>query len=131
MPNNLQKFKFTIDTVRKYQLAAQDVDHLFAKIQPKYRAAKLTKKQQAKNTLLSISRYTFDNIGTLPWKPTAEIGHNADGIQRVRDAKEALKIVFNTIPEGKRGEHQRKYANGIDLLNRFQDHLEYAIRLEE
>ena len=130
MADNLQKFKFTIDTVQRYRQAARDVDHLFAKVAPKNRAGCMGKRKQAKESLIAIAEYVYANIGLIPQQATEKIGHDARAVQRVRDAKEAAKVVFFTIAEGKRAEHQRKYAGMIDLLNRFRDHLDYVMRLE-
>lgn len=128
--DNLQKYKFEIETVRKLRAAARDCDHILAKVKPKYRRGREGQAKKAKVMLQDMANYVERNIGANPPTEGDRITHTQATIQRIRNAKEDLKAVFLTIEEDKQAQVKARYAYAIDHFNRFIDHLEYRIELE-
>jgi hypothetical protein len=125
MPDNIAQLKFIKAYSNKLQKAITQVTTIFNKIKPKDRSGRLSAFNSLKKLLVDIKDYAYANTSV---NPPVDIGtaikHDEKSLVRVRNAKQNLKMLFNTVVVEKQKEVRQGYTSTLDILNRFEDYLE-------
>jgi len=131
MADNLQKYPFTSEQVQKIQVGITHVHSMFQKILGKHQASKRGNYNEVVNVLVAMKDYVFANIGKNPPRAILSFTHSKAQLQRLRKAKESLKVVFESVQPARKPDEKKKFAYVMDLFNRMVPHVEYRIRLEK
>lgn len=118
------KIKFTSDFIRRASACKTHTIVIFKKIPAKYQASRAGERDIVIRALSLMVDYAFHNIGIAPASDRDSIiKHEAGYLQRVKDAREKLRVLYLSVQGAKRREVQSRYNAALALFHQFESHL--------
>lgn len=118
------KIKFTSDFIRRASACKTHTTVVFKKIPAKYQGSRAGEKDIVIRALSLIVDYAFHNIGVAPASDRDSIiKHETGYLQRVKDAREKLRVLYLSVDGTKRNEIKGRYNAALALFHQFESHL--------
>jgi hypothetical protein len=121
MPDNRAKLQFNAAYLARIDKAVQNTQLMLKAIQPKLRAGRKADADRAVSALWVIKQYAYINIKAIPFSDAHTIlKHDELSVRRIRNSKQSLKVLFQTLLPDKQKIHKGGYAAALDLFNQFE-----------
>lgn len=119
------KIKFSSEFIRRASVCKTHTQVIFKKIPAKYQGSRGGERDIVIRALSLIVDYAFHNIGIVPCTDRDTIiKHDAGYLQRVKDAREKLRVLYLSVDGTKRNEIKGRYNAALALFHQFESHLE-------
>ena len=132
MPDNQARIKFNGAYMARVDRAVYTAENLLRAIQPKLRAGRVVEKNRAVSGLWMIKQYAYVNTKSIPFSDEySVIKHDEVSLVKIRNAKQSLKVLYETLMPAKQKAYKQNYAAALDLFNRFEVVLTAIIMAQE
>ena len=128
MPNNNAKLRFNGAYCNRIDRYVQSTQNIYRSIQRKLRGGKTGDLNRAVSALWVIKQFAYVNIGKVPISDAHSImKYDMVSLQKIRNAKESHKVLFNTLEEKAQSQHKALYSNAHEVFNQIEAHLQEMI----
>lgn len=121
MPDNQAKIKFNAAYMARIDKAVWSTELLLKAIQPKLRGGRVGDRNRAVSGLWAIKQYAYVNTKAIPFSDEHTIiKHDEESVRKIRNSKQSLKVLFETLLPDRQRQLKGGYAAALDLFNQFE-----------
>lgn len=121
MPDGNARIQFNAAYMTRVDKAVWATELIWKSITPKLRDGRTVDKNRAVSALWVIKQYAYINTKAIPFSDEhTVIKHDEVSVRRIRNSKQSLKVLFETLMPDKKGQHKAGYAAALDLFNQFE-----------